>query len=727
MRFSTWLVALFALLGIAACEPTPEPEPTPEVPTDVSFTIELNKVGATSVNFDITPSSEDVEYYVDIYDKRFADAFSKDEHIVGTLYDEIAAYAGTKGMTLNEYLAQNTFTGTMTDVEFTGLAPESEYYLLAFAVDASNDYALVGAVAKQAITTTAMPTLEVEFDVTTEVYYNTVTFDVKPSDKSAYWHLITVPEAKLTQYMEGNGWTESQFYFEYMKDELAKYQGAGYTTEQIMAAMFPTGDKQVTGRSLYANTEYVYLVAAVIISDAGEIVVGMEPQLGSYTTEDATPSDMTFNIEVWNVDQLYCEVRITPSNNEDLYCALIQPWDGVSTAQEVMEALVAQWGSMMQLMANDRGIVEHSGANKFKLDAPDTDYYVIAFGYDGGVTTAPQMVTFRTLPSDIGPDKAEFDIVPGTSTTYSVTATVTTNDPTVYYMVGACPVSEFDETLFVEDTNEYIDYIFTETKKRDAMITMPQILNSYTWSGPCSVTVHMAPDSEFMGYILTLDNHTGHVVRCHTFHSLGRTKPQASYEPTIELVGYYSGDEEAGALFGEPEVSAGQAIIVYKYGNFGDAKALYTAYDIGNLSNSAETPDPQFIASYNWTAYTALSKPYGFAVGGWNGEYTAGVYAIDAQNNMSRPARLYLHPTADEKSPIAELFDLYNSLYGTKSAAAPASLVINEPEEPVALEVHALQSHAEAAESVAVVSQKPELQHIMLLDRVYRHYERVRK
>ena len=34
---------------------------------------------------------------------------------------------------------------------------------------------------------------------------------------------------------------------------------------------------------------------------------------------------------------------------------------------------------------------------KYKLDAADTDYYVIAFGYAGGVTTAPVMETFRSL------------------------------------------------------------------------------------------------------------------------------------------------------------------------------------------------------------------------------------------------------------------------------------------------------------------------------------------
>jgi hypothetical protein len=63
-----------------------------------------------------------------------------------------------------------------------------------------------------------------------------------------------------------------------------------------------------------------------------------------------------------------------------------------------MHKIVEQWGGWMDLMADDRGPVEHVGANAFKLPAADTDYYVIAFGYSGGITTDAYMKTFRTLP-----------------------------------------------------------------------------------------------------------------------------------------------------------------------------------------------------------------------------------------------------------------------------------------------------------------------------------------
>ena len=720
MRLYSWLVALVALFAVVAtsCEPTPEPGPGTS--TDAAFEIELNEVTATYVNFDVTPSSEDIEYYVDIYDKIFVDAFSKDEHIVGTLYDELSAYAGTKGKTLNEYLAENTFTGTMTDVEFTGLAPESEYYLLVFAVDAANDYALVGSIEKQAFTTSAMPTLEVEFDVTTEVYYNTVTFDVKPSDKNAYWHLITVPQAMLDSYKTGNGWTESEFYFEYMKNELSQYQGAGYSTAQIMAAMFPTGDKKVTGRGLVANAEYVYLVAAVIIEN-GEIIVGMEPVKGNFETEEALPSSMVFNIEVSDIEAVRAAIRVAPSVNNETFVWRVGEWDGDSDAVAVMNDILAVEGQWLNNgYGVSMGVQDYTGGPgspyKYRLDAPDTDYYVIAFGYAGGVTTAPQMATFRTAYGG-DPAEATFTMTASKEHTYGFTLAVTVDNPNIYYTLDVIDPTLFDETTITEEWNEFVDESYAEyCKQNPGKVSMASFLRALAYSGNISsVDASVVPDTEVMGYVLALDAKTGHVVKCHTFPSLARTKSQSSYEPTVELVGYYSGDEEAGTLFGEPEVSAGKAILVYKFDNFDDAKALYVYYDLGNAMSEA---DHILANTGSWRAFTALGKPYDFAVGDWNAEYTAAVYALNDKGEKSRLARLLMRPTADEKQPIENLIELYNELYGSKTSAVPASLVIKAEEEVAPVATGIIPAKVEEPKEVA--AKRVALSEILILNDIVR-------
>lgn len=694
MRFFKWLspilvaVALLAGCGDDPLDTTPDPQPNPAPDSDISFEVALGEVGAYAVEFSVTPSDLEAEYFVTVYERRFVDAFSKDQHVVGTIYDEVAAAAAKRGLTLDEYLAESVDRGVIESVSFSGLAAETEYYILVFAVNPADGFSLVGSIERVAFTTTAPPTLECSFEVDVEVVYNTVKFQVTPSDKEAHWHLMTMSKAMYDQYVGAEGgWTKRRFYEIYLQDELQQYQAAGMTAEQIIKAAFPTGDNEVSGKGLSANTEYVYLVAAIIIEEDGSLIVATEPTLGEYTTEGAMPSDMTFNIEVWNVEQLYCEVRITPSNNDDLYCALIQPWDGVSSAEEVMNALVKQWGPMMSLMANDRGMVEHVGAKKFKLDAPDIDYYVIAFGYDGGVTTAPEMVTFRTLPSDIGPSLAEFNMAASEITTYGCKLDISSNDDTVFYDVGVRAESEYNETAVIAEAEAYYQYMYEQSKLFNALITIPEVLNTYCYNGNVAVKASgLLPESSMMGYILALDAKTGRVVRCHTFPQLFTTAPLGTAHPNIEFVACYSGDDEAGEVFGDAAATAGKALVVCRHTNLDNAVRLFYAYDVGTYTE-AEYSEAALMALFDgmWQPFAdTFDKPYSFLVAEWQVEYTVASCATDASGLLGRPARMAVCATAKDKSPIDELFAFIDEVYNEQSSSQPASLVFDIDVEGVA-------------------------------------------
>ena len=676
-----------ALLTGCGDDPLPDPTPNPTPDSEISFEVTLGEVGTYSVEFSVTPSDLEAEYFVTVYDKRFVDAFSKDQHIVGTLYDELAAYAGKKGMTLNEYLASCTDKGVIENETFSGLASESEYYLLVFAVNPDDNFSLVGSISKTAFTTTATPTIDCTFDVETEVYYNTVNFKVTPSDKTVNWHLMTVPKAMYDNYTgDVGGWTKTYFYEMYLQNELEQYMASGMSAEQIIKAAFPTGDNEVGGSGLNANSEYVYLIAGIVIEDNGNLFVATEPTLGEYTTEGALPSNMTFTIEVTNVEATRASILVKPSTNKETFVWRVAEWDGKSTAQEIMDGIVAseiQW--LNAGYGPTYGTQDYTGnpgsPYKYRLDAPDTDYYVIAFGYAGGVTTAPTMVTFHTLDGG-NPAEATFTMTARNPTTFGFTLDVTVDNPNIYYTMDILPESEFNEEQFIKEWNEYIvDAYEYYCSQNPTYVSMPTFLRNVVYAGDMTgIGANAVPETEVMGYIFALDAKTGLVVKAHTFPALAKTKAMSSLEPTIELIGYYSGDDEAGKVFGDATDTAGQAIAVCKFGNFDGAKALYYTYDVGNAMSLAEFPDPQFVGAYTWVPYTTLDKPYCFCLAQWQTEYTAGVYALDPDGLMSRPARLLLNPTAEEKSPIDGLFQLYEELWGKKVSAMPLSLVFNEEE-----------------------------------------------
>jgi hypothetical protein len=387
---------------------------------------------------------------------------------------------------------------------------------------------------------------------------------------------------------------------------------------------------------------------------------------------------MTFEIEVWDVKQMEASFSITPSNNNDKYCALVAPWDGVTEAQDMMHKLVEQWGGWMDMMANDRGRVVHEGSTAMKLPAADTDYYIIAFGYDGGITTAATMKTFRTLPGG-SIEEVVFEVSASSITPYGFTMNVKSSDETIYYVTGLCMTDEYDEATFVGYENEAFDYYFSEYKNFNPAITVAELLDQYYYNGNSTLQVSgLQPDTEYMGYIYALDVHTGEVVKCFTFPAFAHTDTFSSIQPQVELVGYYSGDDENGTIFNNASATRGRAITVVKYTNLDDVRSLFSTMVEGDCSNAAAVSDGelwQITAGY-W-AKCSISQPYSFYLTDWNLEQTALCYATDNSGKLSPISRLYTCPTAENKGNIEELKALVDELNASQASAfAPMSSIV---------------------------------------------------
>ena len=427
-------------------------------------------------------------------------------------------------------------------------------------------------------------------------------------------------------------------------------------------------------------SDYYILVAGLIMDSEG-IVICTDITRATYTTEAAAKSTMSFEIEVWDIGQMEASFRITPSNNNDLYCALVQPWDGVSTADEVMHQIVDQWGGWMQIMANDKGVVEHSGSKAMKLPAADTDYYIIAFGYDGGITTEAYMKTFRTLPGG-SLEEVEFTIAASNISPYGFTMNITSTDPTIYYIPGACVAGEYDEEQYMQWEQEAFDYYYAGSKDFNPSITIAEVLDQYYYNGSSTVQVAgLLPDTEIMAYIYALDNRTGKIVKSFTYDNVARTSTLGVANPQVEVVGYYSGDDEAGTIFGNASLSAGKAIVVVRYMNLDDVRTLYTTMLEGDCSNPNSYTDGEIwsLASGYWDT-CKTSQPYSFYTSEWNADMTALAYAVDNTGKVGAIGRCYTRATAENKSDIEELRALVDALNSATRTelCAPCSLVVAE-------------------------------------------------
>ena len=677
-----WCLAA-AVVAVASCTPNEEPTPIPSTP-DADFVVEVGDVTRSTVTLSVTPSVEIGDYICVVEERSVVEEFTQDKFVIATVFQELTDEAASKGLTLEEYLPTVVDNGIIEDVTFSGLTLDTEYYVLVFGLDENNEACTH--LTKHLFKTLAVEKSECSFDIATDVVDNSVTISVSPSDQELYWYLCTMPKSTYNYYVtDANGYqmSEGYFYEYFFQQDINSYRGAGYSDAQIIEALIHQGNQQLQASGLNENTEYYILVAGLVMDSEG-IVICTDINKASYTTQNAAKSTMTFEIEVWDIGQMEASFRITPSNNNDLYCALVQPWDGVSTADEVMHQIVGQWGGWMSIMADDKGVVEHSGSKAMKLPAADTDYYIIAFGYDGGITTDAYMKTFRTLPGG-SVEEVTFTITASNISPYGFNMNIASSDPTIYYIPGACVPAEYDEEQYMQWEQEAFDYYYAGSKDFNPSITIAEVLDQYYYNGNSNVMVSgLLPDTEIMAYIYALDNRTGRIVKTFTFDNVARTDTLGSATPDVEIVGYYSGDEEAGSIFGNAALSAGKAIIVVKYSELDNARTLFTSMLEGDCSNPMAYSDGELwtLASGYWST-CKTAQPYSFYTSEWNADMTALAYCVDTAGKVGAIGRCFACATADNKSNIEELRALVNELNSDTRASdltleLPRSLVVNE-------------------------------------------------
>ncbi|MBO5830037.1 MAG: hypothetical protein J6R01_00325 [Alistipes sp.] len=690
MKKFNWLFMLMTALAVSFVSCEPVTTPTPEDPQGLTFEVAVGEVTSSSVAYTVTPSDLEAEYLCVLYDAETVEEFTRDQFLVESLMMELEAEARATGKTLAEYMPTVVDKGAITDGMFQGLAPESRYYIIVFGVDAANNYAANTAVSKTEVTTAAAATLDVTFEIETKVDGNTAEYTVKPSNDNDVWYFYTVPKATFDAYTDPEYYamTDQQFLLYCLQMEIDAYRQAGYNDNQIMNAIFHKGTLTLKAENLNANTEYINMVAGFFVTPEGQVTIATELTTTTYTTGDAKAKELSFEISVTDIEAMRAAILITPSNNDDTFCWMIGAWDGVKTAEDIMNEIVTMYGGWMNNGAMlYKGVQDYTGGPnspyKYKLDAADTAYYIVAFGYAGGVTTEPVMTTFRTLPAPSAEDTT-FTMTGSQITPYGFTVGVTPSEATTYYTFNVMPNSEYealDVNALAEELNAQFDEIMMMQQQFDPTVTIAQVLSMYYYRGAYTAAASgLAPETTCSGFVMALSPETGHVVKVHTFENVATTGKLGEVAPTVELIGNWSGDDENGDIFNAPAATKGKAITVVKYSNFDGARTLFGSMAGDDVTNAASYPDAQLwgMLTGTWSKIDQ-SEPYSFYVVEWDAPNTAFAYAVDNNGNPGALGRCYTEATAENKGNIEDLKALVNEINAAKSSIAlPESLVFGE-------------------------------------------------
>lgn len=689
-KFKSLLFMFVAALMLAVSCETPEPGPDPNPPTPpvdstevaLEFEVTMGEIDMVSAKYTIIPSVSDAEYlHIVVREEAMGDM--EPMELAEAILAEMQETAEGQGETLEEYLPDFLVSGNLTNHKVSGLTMGTGYALVVFGVDFEAEELVNSEVEVVPFETEGVEKIDCTFEVTVEAGSDESEITVVPSNETVTYHLMHVGKEYFEYYTnpdDPEAFTVAEFYDAYLAMYIDNLRQNGMTTQEIFDAIFVEGTNTFSATGLVPNTSYQYLVAAVEIIEESFAVLS-DVTLGSYTTDEPEYTGMTFDIQVDNIKSNSFRVSVTPSDLTATYCWLIEQYDGHSTAEEMMNRIVSTYGGFM-----NQGIMLTTGSEYYEEYAhsifPNTEYSIIAFGYSGGVTSAPELVTFKTLPPANNPEDCTFEVNALPATPYYFEVELTPSDKTVYYAPNICAPEDFDaEQIEAELEQKYEDmlYEFNNNPQGLGNYNMSDIIGYSCYKGNNILTASgLTPETTYTFYVAVVEPTSGDVLKVVEYPSLSTTPALGTVNTVPVVVGYYSGDEEAGQVFGDRPATAGKAIAVVRFDTDGPATGIYSCYvmedDYYPYMDEEISPDSymfaQFKGDYNMQ-FNIIEQPYSFYVVGWREKWVSLSYATDENGVYNKMSRLLMQATAQNKGNIQELIDLVEELSSSTKSMIP--------------------------------------------------------
>ena len=722
MKRLNWLMMLLTALTLsfAACtEPTPDkPNTDDPVKEDLKFEASVTETTRTSAFITVTPSDLEADYMSVVYPASAVEQCATDAELVVKIYAEFAAYAETVNKTFVEYMAEVVKRGVQENHEVKGLAQNTNYYLLVFGVDAAADYATTTDVTYVKFKTQDVQQSACTFTLKSEVYLTTAALTVTPSDNKQAWHLVNVPVEEMQKYTKEDGeygWSQKEFFQYYLNTEIEALEAEGMTEDEIKTNLIFSGYRTLNASGLQAKTKYVALVGGVHY-DAEGVVVTTELKELRYNAGEAAQNDLTFDVQVTNIEHYSADIKITPSDPTVEYYYYISYIDSpkksmkpIDIANNAITEYIWYWHNYTELKHVDpvTGVTELPA---YALDIAETEYYIVVFSFDanenygklineetgeydsnpGTITSAPVYVSFKT-PEHGDAYNAEFSFNFTEVGPYDFTFEVVSSDPSIYYQPGIAYPNGFSPEAAMQASAETLAMVMQMCMEgQNPCLTHQEALDKlkkqgypYRNGSAKFYVANLEPNTTYMGYVLAIDVKTGRFAKCYfDLNATVTTSAVGNVDPTVEVLGVYNGDEENGSIFGDAAMTAGRPIIAVTHKNIEGASALFTAISTDTLDDVNALSDRYIISEFRgyWSEITNLDAPYEFFIGEWDIDQTVVSYAQDANGAEGKVARLGVKPV--QVNDIEELRAYVNERNGASASAVRQSLVVNEAAAP---------------------------------------------
>ena len=660
---------LLLATALVGCKETPDVPPTPIDPVDKpDFVIEVKNITDTSVEFTITPEDEEMTYIAMMTTKEYFDEFEDDDAYImdDLMWLDDAAY--NAGVELSEYLEGVLKKGVISDTQ-DKLDPETEYVVYAFGL--SNNGIVTTSLYKQTFTTLSTELTELNFEIeVTDIGYDTATITVTPDNDKAFYFVNVF---SLEDYQNYGG-DESAF-VAHINKLRNYYYGLGATADQMVANLGYVGAKSLSVEDLKAGTKYM----AYAIGIDERFIANSVATVVEFETVAAEASDLTFEVELTNIEYDHIEGSVTPSNNDDTYICSVQyasalEWSESEEAfvDSIVDDITA-WGNIEDSLR--KGVMSLDGISGLQSE---TDYIIVCFGYDGAPTTAPHITHFTTPEATGNPEDlvVEFEVSDITHNSVKVTTIPSVG---VYYFTYYVEKEEFD--LLIDDdysvdarvaylANSEIDYgaEWFDCSRAEYLYDLGASLgrekNFYN---------QLEPSTNYIAYAIAVDIQSGELASdkgfvSDVFRTLDKVVSDAAV--TIEFGNYYDGSALAELDPARFLNCKGYAVLPYTVKPNDSAVAWYTGFYDGDFTEWGCTDDDIYaeLITYGWewgSDYVSENRESGVAVLSYDMPYTFLGIAKDSTDSYGLGFIDVITPTPDGVSPAEEFI-------AANPAASPA-------------------------------------------------------
>lgn len=185
---------------------------------DGNFTIAVGDVEATTANVAVTPSDENVYYYLAVYDNSLFETYTY-EDAFAKFKEEMEYYVENNGVTIEDLCEYGYVEKGKVDYNYTGLSPKTEYIVLAAQID--ENFNRVGDFSIKTFTTPDIVVSEtVALDLTSEYTYyadmQIMQILSKDEAKNLEFGLTYYAEDPTGTFTKDNCYEDGQYYWNYI-------------------------------------------------------------------------------------------------------------------------------------------------------------------------------------------------------------------------------------------------------------------------------------------------------------------------------------------------------------------------------------------------------------------------------------------------------------------------------------------------------------------------------